>query len=301
MKRISLGLAVLLCSFTLATACNQPTDTGTDGGTTGGTTDGGTTGGTTDGGTTGGTTDGGTTGGTTDGGTTATPGTLTVNSSGNALPGAWMVSDATVLASDGSGAGASAHQDVLVTLNVATTVNASAACGLPYKTYCDSFTVQDASGNQVVVDDYSFLGTHPACTMPPADGTSLTTVTGTWEAHYDSTLKKTTWAIALADCSGIGQGTGYTGSNQPALSQDIANLKANGGLQDGPSGSVSGVVIAAWSAKTAWGFTMEDPDGGAAITVKWSSSSSSTATEPSVGDDVTVTGTVVAVANEIKL
>lgn len=292
MKRTALGLTVLLCSFALVACNGTNNNNGNDGGNN--VTDGGNNGGS----------DGGTTdGGSTDGGTNPTAGTVTVNSSQNALPSAWSVSDATVLKSDGSGTGAKAAVDELVTLNVATTVDSSATCALPYtsssgKTYCDSFNVKDSSGNEVVVDDYSFLGAHPTCTMPPAGGTSLATVTGVWEDNYNSTSKTDTWAIALPDCSGFG-GTGYTGTNQPAMTTDIATLNQN--LQNGPVTGIHGVVIAEWAASSAWGFTMEDPGGGAAIRVYKGSSSTSTAAEPSVGDDVTVSGTVSALAHEIKL
>lgn len=296
MRRVSLGFIVVLASISLA-ACGRPDNNGgNDGGSV---TDGG--GNNTDGG---GTTDGG---GNTDGGSSKVPGTVTVNSSGNALPPAWNVSDASILDKSGNGAGAMSWQDTWTTLTVSTTVSTT-PCALPYtsssgKTYCDSLNATDGNGNTVVIDTFSFLGTKSSCSKTlPTDGATLTSVSGIWEENYDSKTKTSTWVIAPVDCAGIGMGTPYSGSNQATLTTDIKDLNT-AGLTNGQVVTVHGVVTGVWTATTAFGFDIEDPAGGDAsgIAVKKGSSSTSTATAPNVGDDVTVMGTVVKAAHRIDL
>ena len=219
-------------------------------------------------------------------------GAITVQSSGNKLPDPWLVTDAAVLKQDNSGTGASAHGNQLVKLNTQTTVSID-PCPLPYtsasgKTYCDGFNATDSGSNTVVVDTFSFLGTSPACTVPTSG--TLESITGIWGDSYDSKTKIDTWDIELADCSGIGLATPYAGTGTPADSKDIQNLPP--ATPTGSQVTVSGVVVATWTASTAWGFNMMDPAGGenSGIAVEKGPSSTSSAAQPQVGDYVTVTG-----------
>ena len=222
------------------------------------------------------------------------PGTLTIVSSNNKLPDPWVVTDATVLKADGSGTGASAHGNQLVKLAVQTTVS-NDPCPLPYtsssgKVYCDGFNATDSSSNTVVVDIFSYLGTSPACTLPTSG--TLGSITGIWQDSYDSATKIATRNIALADCSGVGLATPYAGTATPAASTDIQTLDA--ALPTGTQVTVSGVVVATWTATTAWGFTMMDPGGGdnSGMAAEKGPSSTSSASQPQVGDYVTVTGSM---------
>jgi hypothetical protein len=226
---------------------------------------------------------------------TLQPGSVSVLSSGNALPPAWVVTDASDLKVDGTGTGMRTHVDQLVKLDLSTTVVTS-PCPLSSTsgttTYCDGFSAKDASSNEVVVDWYSFLGAHPACTMPPAG--PLASITGVVEDLYDSSTKVDTWAIGLVDCSGVGQGTAYSGTGTPLPSTDIASLFASNPTTASVV-TVRGVVIGTWTTTTGFfGFTMEDPAGGAnsGMTVFKSSTSTTTATLPAIGDFVTASGPV---------
>ncbi len=223
------------------------------------------------------------------------PGAVSVTSSGNKLPPTWSVTDATVLKSDDSGTGASAHVNELVTLAVATT-SSTTPCPLPHtsstgKVYCDGFNAKDTSGHAVIVDTFGFLGTKPGCTLPPTDGTAYTAITGVWVDNYDATAKTDTFVVAPTRCGDLGSSGTSTGST-PTASTDIATLLAS--FPDGQQVSnIHGVVIAAWSSTTSFGFTMEDPQGGPAsgLTVSKGKTSTSTAVVPKVGDYVSVSGT----------
>jgi hypothetical protein len=243
------------------------------------------------------TADGGSSGA--DGGAVA--GTVTVASSGNRLPAAWNVTDATLLKSDGTGAGAQAHALQLTTLSVSTTVSNN-PCPLPYTsmghTYCDGFNATDGSGHAVVVDTFSYLGAHPSCTLPTSG--TLSSITGIWQGSYDSMTMTTTWTLALADCSGVGLGTPYAGSNAAPSSTDIHDTLASAAT--GTSVTVRGIVVGTWSAAPAFGFTIQDTGGSnTGIKVTRGKTSTSTATAPRVGDYVTVTGKLDVRATEIEL
>lgn len=310
----------VLAALVFLSACgpSRPTPIGGTGGSTSGGTGGSTssgtggstssgTGGSTSGGT-GGSTSGGTGGGTAGtGGSTGFAGTVVVVSSGNHLPPAWVVTDATVLKSDASGAGAKTHAEELVTLNTATT-SSNTPCPLPYtsggKTYCDGFNAKDSAQHAVVVDTFNYLGANPACKATlPTSGQTLSTITGVWEDSYDPVAKTDTWALALTDCAGVGQGTAYAGTNTPPVSTAIHTLITT---YPGPGQTVtvSGVVVATRPASSSgsFGFSIEDPAGGeqAALKVSRSKSSTSTAASPAVGDYVTVTGTTKGTATSYQ-
>ncbi len=241
-----------------------------------------------------------------DGGHTYPPGSVTVVSSGNALPPAWQVSDPAVLKNDDSGTGAKDHLNQLVELAVSSTISTT-PCPLPYtnpttgKTYCDGFNAQ-VSGSSVVVDTFSFLGTKNTCV--PKSG-SVATVTGIWQDEYQSSTKTDLFVLALTDCSGVGAGPAYSGTATATASTDIANLLGN--FAKGTTVTVSGVVIGRWTTTSGpFGFVIQDPAGGpdSGIKVSKGKSSTSTAAAPQIGDYVTVSGTAVAagpVDHEIKL
>jgi hypothetical protein len=228
-------------------------------------------------------------------------GTVTVASSSNQLPPAWAVTDASLLKSDGTGAGAQSYELQLTTLNASTTVSNN-PCPLPYmsmgRTYCDGFNATDSSSNTVIVDTFSYLGPHPSCTLPTSG--TLSSISGIWQGNYDSTTRMTTWVLALVDCSGVGLGTPYAGRNAPPSSTDVHDTLASG--TNGSMVTVKGIVVGTWSASTAFGFTLQDTGGShSGIKVTRGKMSTSTATAPHVGDYVTVTGKLDTQAKEIEL
>jgi hypothetical protein len=182
-----------------------------------------------------------------------------------------------------------------VTLHVSTTSSTS-PCPLPYtsstgKVYCDGFNAKDSSGNAVIVDTFSFLGSKPGCTLPPPDGTSYSAITGVWVDSYNSTTKTDTFVLTPTVCGDMNSTGASTGST-PAASTDIATLLA--AFPDGQQvNNIKGVVIGAWSSTTSFGFTMEDPQGGpsSAINVSKGKTSTSASTVPKIGDLVSVSGT----------
>ena len=234
------------------------------------------------------------------GGGSAVGGTVVVASSNNQLPAPWVVTDATVLKSDNTGAGASSYAEALVKLNVATTTSNS-PCPLPFTsgtmTFCDGFNASDSAQHVVVVDTFNYLGTSAPCkTTLPSSGPSqsLPSISGIWDNSYNPTTKVTTWVLTLTSCSGIGQGTAYAGTGVPPSSTEVHSLIS--AFPSSPSVvTVKGLVIAARPASStgSFGFAIEDPMGGpaSAIKVLRGKTSASTAAAPSVGDYVTVTGT----------
>jgi hypothetical protein len=225
------------------------------------------------------------------------PGSVTASTHGNKLPPTWAVTDATILKSDDTGTGASAHMNQRVTLNLSTK-SSTMPCPLPHtsstgKLYCDGFNAQDTSSNNVVIDTFAYLGSMPGCTLPPMDGTSYTAITGVWSDDYNSTAHTDTFVISPTKCTDLGSNGSSTGTT-PASSTDIANLAAN--LTDGQMVSnIHGVVIAVWTSTTgSFGFAMEDPGGGnnSGIVVTRGKTSTTTSTAPAIGDYVSVSGTV---------
>ncbi len=255
-------------------------------------------GGTGTGGSAGGT--GGSTGGTGGGADAGVwpAGSVTVVGQGRQLPPAWVLTDASLLAADGSGAGAPGHAEELVTLNAALTTS-NVPCPLPYTsgttTYCDGFNAT-AGGATVVIDSWSYLGTSPPCkTTMPSNGKTLSTVTGVWEPTTNATSGTASWALTLVDCAGVGKGTAYAGTAAAAPSTDLHALLANFPPL-GTTVTVSGVVVATRAAAStgSFSFVIEDPAGGLAsgVRVVRAKGSLSTAVPPALGDQVTVTATV---------
>ena len=143
--------------------------------------------------------------------------------------------------------------------------------------------------------------------MPRNPSTSkirqLATITGIWDDSYNPTTKVTTWVLTLTDCAGIGKGTAYAGTAVLAASTEVHALLAAFPSSPGAV-TVKGVVVASRPASStgSFGFAIEDPAGGAdaAIKVLRGKTSSSTATSPSVGDYVTVTGTAKGTATTFQ-
>jgi hypothetical protein len=237
------------------------------------------------------------------------PGTVVVVSSGNALPAPFQ-STIVDFASDNSG-GASAYANQLVELtDPTTTAGGSGLCdagSVPLCTpcpsnmvftspvgnhYCDGFSANNANGT-AFGDDFDLIGqtASNACAGQFNDA-GLATLRGVWFAFLQPTTMTTTWTIAITACSDVGVGAPYSGTGAPPAG-NIATL-----IQTAATGQqvvAHGVVVAAWTstAGTAFGFTLEDPNGApfAGISVTKAPTSLSTAAVPAIGQAVTVTGT----------
>jgi hypothetical protein len=251
----------------------------------------------------------------TDGGT---GGTITTASSGNKLPAAWPA-HASDLVSDNSG-NAKNWINQLVQLSDPSVIVLGGAgqcgaagypscntCPTPFiqfgsKNYCNGFSVDAGAGTPTVyADDYSYTSSTSSCsTLIGTAGAALASVRGIWNDYYSKgdpdagVPKSDTYSIALTQCSDV-TGTGaYVGTTTPRAGTVASTLAGN--PANGSTVTVTGVVVAAWSAGggAEFGFALEDYAGGAnsGLAVGKSSSSASTATPAAIGDDVTVTGTI---------
>jgi hypothetical protein len=230
----------------------------------------------------------------------AAAGSFTTKSSGNALPPAWAPTSAGQMVSDGGGAEAQDRLSERATLTLPLTTSTN-PCPLPFTAsdgtvYCDGFDAKQDGGSSLVADTFSYLGTGAPCagSLPPADGTALSKISGVWEVKHDNASGADTYVLSLTDCSDVGLGTPYAGTGSAGATTEIATLIAS--FAAGTTVTVQGVVVAAFgpTGSGAFGFTIEDPAGGpnAGIAVTRSgSSSSSSANPPAVGDVVQVTGT----------
>jgi hypothetical protein len=238
-------------------------------------------------------------------------GTVTVLGAGYPFPPSWTPSSAALLKSDNSGVGASTYVGSRVVLT-GTLTTSNSPCPEPYtldggKTYCDAANFKDSSGNTVIVDTFSFLGSAPACSAALPTYTSgstqnYTSVAGIWEDDYSKQVTPNDqFVIALTQCADLtpapaGSTAGYAPSpdaGTPPPTTDVHNLLMNftAGVQVGTTTMpLRGIVVGVWASKTAWGFTMQDPAGGpwSAIAVERGSTSTSTSVVPALGNYVTV-------------
>jgi hypothetical protein len=232
-------------------------------------------------------------------------------SSMNTLPAPWTSANAADFAVDNSGAASAYLNSVVEFTGMSMTAGGAVGSGCPpafvYETYCDGFYANVAGGladggtASIYVGDFSYLSSSTACASQ-FSGASLSTIRGVWYDYYNSTLTPTDYyVIALTSCCDVGVTTGgcYAGMGTPpamapAGSQSVHAL-LTGSAGDKTTQTVSGVVVAAYgpSSKGSFGFSLEDPAGGpqSALSVTRSSSSSSTAAAPNIGDYITITGT----------
>jgi hypothetical protein len=239
-----------------------------------------------------------------------TGGTITTASSNNALPPAWSGPIA-AFKSDNTGAG-SAYVSQIVKLTDSTTSTVGSgqcgATGFPScstcptnfvftsttsgKSYCDGFTATAAGGGVAYADTFAYVSSTTACAAQFNNATNAT-IRGVWNDHFNSSNSTDTYSIALTNCSDVGVGAAYAGTGTPrpgTVGALLANLPA-----EGATVTVTGVVVAAWSASggASFGFALEDASGApnSGIAVGKDKTSASTAAPVNIGDDVTVMGT----------
>jgi len=237
------------------------------------------------------------------------PGTVTVVSSGNALPPPFQgaISD---FASDNSGGAFGYENEVVELIETTTTTGGSGLCdagSVPLCTpcpsnmiftstagnsYCDGFAASNTNGT-AFGDDFDLIGQAASnlCAGQFNDA-GLATLRGVWFPFVQPSTMTTTWSIALTACSDVGVGTPYSGAGVPPAG-NVATLL--GSAVNGSQVVAHGVVVASWTstAGTAFGFILEDPNGAqsAGIAVNKAPTSLSTAGQPAIGQAVTVTGT----------
>ncbi len=273
----------------------SPVDAGQDAGARDAGTDAGVDAGMTDAGT-----DGGLDGGSDAG--TLTPG-ITIVSSNNRLPRAWVVSDATKLnrsqplpTDGGAKSDALLHVGQWVKLDVPTTSNNTMTdedhCPNVFNNICDGFAAVDTSSNIVLVDAFTLLGSGMSDCAASFNGVALPTIYGVWQGRLNTTVtpQTTSYSMALANCTGLGMGTLYVGTTYAPASTDIQDLQANYPAGK-PLVSVHGVVVGvALNQSKLRTMFIQDPVAGPLSGIQVFQSAGLTPT-PAVGDYVTVTAT----------
>ena len=220
------------------------------------------------------------------------PGSLTVQSSHNAMPPAQEVNNPAVLAPGGAGPGAPALALGRVLYTTLIQVS-SDPCPLPFvsgtKTYCDGFNAVDAHGNKVVVDTFTFLGTSPPCKaqLPPTG--TYAAIRGVWDTTFVNS--KPVWVLAPTECADLGLGASTNGTGTAPATSEVHGLLNS--FSPGAVVTVHGVVTALHESTKSFTLTVQDPAGGptSAILVYKRKASPSTAVAPARGDYVTITGT----------
>ena len=236
-------------------------------------------------------------------------GALVVLSSNNKLPPAWVVTDATVLAQDGSGVdgGALSHAFSIVNFTGASTVGTlgTTAADCPVFSpggsggFCDGFNLLATTQGDapIAVNAYEFARSTSFCGHSTAD--AVASVAGIWQPdvvteRYDGGAGDR-FAVALTDCAGLGgypfvDGSGTAGSTAE-IKALLAAYPAAGTLV-----TVRGVVTAASVATAGTPFTLilQDPLGGERSAIKVYkpklSDGGIVVTAPKVGDYIRVTG-----------
>jgi hypothetical protein len=160
-------------------------------------------------------------------------------------------------------------------------------CAVPSGSYCDGFAAVEAAGRSIAVDTYAYLGPKPSCRTAWGTGAAVSSLEGIWQQRRNGSTALS--VLALADCAGF-NGPAGEGGVAASPSTDIRSLQAGWG--PGLRVSVRGVVVARWkSSSGAFGFALQDPDGGplSGVRVIRSKSSSTPAAAPEIGDLIQLT------------